>query len=93
MPQFIRFALWVGPRKRAFLIAFGCGFALLMLLVMATLLGVATYSMGFWISVAVVSFACGIFAGWFMWQLFIWPTLAFYPRNTEAPHQTHGDAS
>ena len=91
MPSFIRFVLWVGPRKRGFLIAHGCAFAAVMLVALANLLGFVNHPIWFWLFVTGVSFGSGVLMGWFMWQLFIWPTLAFYPRNTEAPHQKYVD--
>jgi hypothetical protein len=91
VPSFIRFVLWVGPRKRGFLIAHGCAFAVVMLLVLVSLFGLVNQSAWFWLFAAAISFGGGVLMGWFMWQLFIWPTLAFYPRNTEAPHQKYVD--
>jgi hypothetical protein len=91
VPSFIRFVLWVGLRKRRFLAAFGLAFMVLIVSVPIHLLGYSNEPFWFWLFVAALSFGGGVLAGWFFWQLLIWPTLAFYPRNTEAPHDRNAD--
>lgn len=87
MPTFVRFVRWVGPRKGWFLVAHGCAFVVLMLVALQAWIGDLWFSL----ILAATSFPVGLLFGWFMWELFIWPTLAFYPRNPERPSETYSD--
>ena len=76
---FIRFVLWAGSHKRAYISLFG--------VVMSVLCAVALMVMGEPVNLgalAIAYFGGGALA-WFFWHLTIWPTYAAYPGNTILP--------
>ena len=82
-PVFVRLALWLGPRKPAFLLATGLVFA-------CVVVGITYFSTADHPTIPLLLlFPLMLFAGmafgWFMWELFIWPTLAAYPGSPELP--------
>ena len=85
-PKFVRFVVWVGSRKRWYLAAYALAAAFIGIVAFA-LSGDAfpNKTPGFLVFLGLVSAAGGIAFGWFMWELFIWPTLAAYPGSTEWP--------
>ena len=86
LPKFVRFVLWCGPRKSWFIAASA---VLCALVVVATFVGIApsfaSDTLMFLSLVAGASALGGMLFGWFMWELFIWPTLAAYPGSPELP--------
>ena len=85
-PKFVRFVLWVGSRKSWYLAAHALAVAFIGIGAFA-LSGdtFANETLGFFVLVGLVSAVGGIAFGWFMWELFVWPTLAAYPGSTELP--------
>ena len=80
MPEFIRLALWAGPRKGKFVAAIGVVVAVLGVFCLFLTLPV-TPPLLFWLGVAVVLFLGGAAFGWFMWQGYIWPAWAAFPGS------------
>lgn len=78
----MRFVLWAGKRKTAYIAGYGAITAFAALLWFAffpALRGLpAFYVIG-------IAFLGGVAVGWFFWHLFVWPMYAAYPGSTILP--------
>jgi hypothetical protein len=84
LPRFIRFALWIKPRKWLFLTMHGVLFAVAETVVVAFIpeLRGAPWILLF---MAVGGFLGGLAMGWYFWKFYIWPVFTAFPEHPYLP--------